>query len=50
MYNLIHTDSTQPAFVETLKEAKELEILRFNPYFSVVYPIDLINVDLTDEP
>jgi len=47
LYYLIHSD-TRPQFKEALKN-KDLEILRFNPFYSVVFPIELIEIDLRED-
>lgn len=45
-YHLLHDPATSSKFVEQIRDCKELELLRFNPHFSVVYPISLLDTDL----
>ena len=41
-YHLLHSFETNDAFKKKLKEAKELEILKFNPHFSSIFYIQQI--------
>lgn len=45
MYHLTQYEEADPEFKSQLLSSSQLEMLRFNPYFSVVYSADLLDCD-----
>jgi hypothetical protein len=41
-YHLLHSFETNDEFKKKLRDSKELEILKFNPHFSSIFYIHMI--------